>query len=670
MAQPLPIMTRHLPPPSTVIAPSTSASPRAGRRWRHVLALSLVALLNACGSGGGGSSDSGSGSTPATPPVLSGVAATGAPLGNASVTVLDASGASVGTGSTHPTDGSYKITLSKTSPQMPLLIEVRGLSAQGDMVLLHSAAPKLAATMVANVSPLSEGLLAMSMGASPAAVFKDVAGNATAVGLLSTQLTAASDFFKTLVKTNITDAKITDATTLDLLGDASFAANKGPQDLLVEAVRVDLVTTAAGALQLHLANKLNPGAPAEVVVDLATLKTELAKGTLATPLNAVTSTLKATTGASTVLPNAALLDELGAALNKMLAQGLSASAISSHSLLSAFTVNDSRDKISMALYFADLAAKNYQLGRFQIVACLDDVLSSGNCTRLQVSATVTDSTGKVLDIFQTTVNYLKSTVAGVPSWRLYGNGRNLEFNVIPMAVATFGGDGALQSGTAVNPRAGVQLDLQGQTLDTPITGALESGVVQTPNGFAIAMAYCARPRMCITTVPGATSTTATGQATDFALLQDSVGWIGGADALRSAKYGTTFTQTGGTPKTQTAFLRAEVPINPATSRFPMIDDLGTTPLLGRNLVTGRKYAWTKWAAANPDMRMLGMKLVQGTNAATPSLRELKLALPVNTEQTLGASILPGGVTPTVSELWLVAADAQGRRFYSRFVLNY
>ena len=41
-------------------------------------------------------------------------------------------------------------------------------------------------------------------------------------------------------------------------------------------------------------------------------------------------------------------------------------------------------------------------------------------------------------------------------------------------------------------------------------------------------------------------------------------------------------------------------------------------------------------------------------------------------QFLGSpgSILPGGVTPTVSELWLTAADSQGRRYYSRFALSY
>lgn len=669
MAQPLPTMPAQLP--SSPWSSRSFVSAARARQARRLACWALALSLAACGGGGGGGSDAGSGTGNSTPLVISGVAATGAPLGSASVTVLDASGATVGTGTTHPTDGSYKITLSKQNPQAPLLVEVRGLSALGDMVLLHAAVPKSATAMVANVSPLSEALLAMTLGDAPATVFKDVTGNSAAVALIGTQLGAAADFLKTLVKTNIGDAKITDATTLDLMGDASFAANKGPQDLLIEALRVDLGSSSAGVPQLVLANKLRPGAPAEVVVDLSVLKTELAKGSTATPLNAVTSTLKATSGASTLLPNAAGLDELPAAINKMLAQGLSASAISSHSLLTAFTVNDSRDKVSMALYFADLASKNRQLGRFQIVACLDDALSSGNCTRLQVSAYVTDSTGKLLDIFQTTVNYLKSTTAGVPSWRLYGNGRNLEFNVFPIAVASFGGDGALQSGSTANPRVGVQLDLQGQTLDTPITGALDSGVVQTPNGYGIAMAYCARARMCVSEIPGATSTTATGQVSDVALLQDSVGWIGGADALRSAKYSTTFTQTGGTPKTQPAYLRADVLSSPATSRFPMVDDLSSaSPLLGRQLSTGRRYSWAKWAAANPDMRMLAMRLVQSVDPATPTIRELTLALPVSTEQTLGPSLLPGGLTPAVSELWLVAADSQGRRFQSRFVLNY
>ena len=61
---------------------------------------------------------------------------------------------------------------------------------------------------------------------------------------------------------------------------------------------------------------------AEATAPLRTIVGELAlpslaKGTAATPLNAVTSTLKATSGASTVLPNAASLDELPAAINKV-----------------------------------------------------------------------------------------------------------------------------------------------------------------------------------------------------------------------------------------------------------------------------------------------------------------------------------------------------------------
>ncbi|HLO96379.1 MAG TPA: hypothetical protein VK195_18880, partial [Burkholderiaceae bacterium] len=130
-----------LPLALSLAPPAVPAPPAPGRPARRLLCWALAFTLTACGGGGGGggSTDTGSGSGSTTPPVLSGVAATGAPLGSASVTVLDASGASVGTATTHPTDGSYRVTLSKTSPQAPLLVEVRGLNALGDMVQLHAA---------------------------------------------------------------------------------------------------------------------------------------------------------------------------------------------------------------------------------------------------------------------------------------------------------------------------------------------------------------------------------------------------------------------------------------------------------------------------------------------------------------------------------------------------
>ena len=117
--------------------------------------LALVCLtlcLASCGGGGGGGSDS---SKPATPPTLRGVAATGAPLVNATVSVVDGQGKSVGTATTHPTDGSYSLTLSSTSPAAPLFVQVRGMDATGAMQVLHSTVPTVSAAMVAHVTPLT-----------------------------------------------------------------------------------------------------------------------------------------------------------------------------------------------------------------------------------------------------------------------------------------------------------------------------------------------------------------------------------------------------------------------------------------------------------------------------------------------------------------------------------
>ncbi|WP_295543221.1 carboxypeptidase regulatory-like domain-containing protein [uncultured Pseudacidovorax sp.] len=134
----------------------------------------VCAVLSACGGGGGGgsgfallptdSSGSGAAATPAPAPapapspapapapavaaqtVLSGVAATGAPLAGAAVTVTDAGGAVVCSGETQAR-GDYRCVL-PAGTRAPLLVRV----SRDDQVL-YSAATTTAGT--ANVTPLT-----------------------------------------------------------------------------------------------------------------------------------------------------------------------------------------------------------------------------------------------------------------------------------------------------------------------------------------------------------------------------------------------------------------------------------------------------------------------------------------------------------------------------------
>lgn len=118
----------------------------------------MLAALVACG-GGGGSSNSSS--------QLSGVAAYGAPMQGASITLTDANGQSRTTITS--ADGSY--TLDVTGLTAPFLLKASG--AAGDSVKEYAAlvtsAPTEGKTVVANVTPLTHALVTMvsSDGASP-----------------------------------------------------------------------------------------------------------------------------------------------------------------------------------------------------------------------------------------------------------------------------------------------------------------------------------------------------------------------------------------------------------------------------------------------------------------------------------------------------------------------
>ncbi|MCU7373078.1 hypothetical protein PEC18_20210 [Paucibacter sp. O1-1] len=252
--------------------------------------LSLMAALCLLACGGGGSdSDGDSGTTPAADLVLSGVAAVGAPLGGARISVVDAKGASVGSAVAHPVEGTYRLTLSTQSPAMPLLLQARGMDAAGQPQVLHGTVQTAAATMTAQLTPLSDAAVALALGTDPRPVFAKAADNAALLASLG-KAGAAADFLKTIVKTQLTELKISDAAALNLLGDAGFAAVKSnSQDLLIESLRISLATNSKGVEQLQLGNKLLINQPVEVLVDLATAKTELAKSADAAPANAISS---------------------------------------------------------------------------------------------------------------------------------------------------------------------------------------------------------------------------------------------------------------------------------------------------------------------------------------------------------------------------------------------
>ncbi|MDI4634028.1 hypothetical protein J7U46_13300 [Pelomonas sp. V22] len=631
----------------------------------RLVPLALLLAVSACGGGGGSSSDSGGGgTTPTTPITLSGIAAVGAPLGNAQVSVIDASGAAVGTATTHPSEGSYSITLSKL-PTAPLLIQARGLDAAGNLQLLHSTVGTAATSMVAHITPLSDAIVGLSLGAEPRGQF----ATPTAASLANLSLAAgAQTFLKTLIKSQLTDLKVTDPTTLSLLTDSAFAANKGAHDLLIESLKLGYSRNSKGVDQLLISNKLLPTNTIEVQVDLPTAKTELAKTTTGTPATAIVSTLKATTSAATTLGNIGSLDDLGAALNKLIAQGGTAATMAADPLLSLYVSHDSRLAADLAAKLAGYASANRQLGRFLITGCADDQLASGDCKKVLVAAPVSDSTGTLVEFFADAVSYKATAATGMTKWSLVGNGRKRELALYPLYWLALEADGTASTSVTPNPSAGVQVLVQGQDLASPPAQLQTSATVQTPGGYSIPLAYCSRPYLCVSSTPGATSATATGGIADHALLASSLGWIGSMDALRGAKYQFSMT-IGTTPETKAVYLRAEVPLEaPASARFPTLNGIGTSsPLLASAALSGLKVDWSNWLTANPDLRLISLRGVFSASGATTRIVEYTLPLVFKDPITLP---VPPLLTATRMEYWLTAQDAQGRRFVTRYLAKF
>ncbi len=660
-----------------------SASPRVqpvlGPSCGLLLALALGLGMSACGGGGGGgsSTDSSSASSGAAivfsaPPTLSGVAAVAAPLTGAQVKVLDGTGTAVGSASTLASDGSYALTLSSKTLTAPLLVQVRGVDAAGMPQVLHSAVPVMSAAsaaMVANVTPLSDAIVALAMGGDPKPVFAAADQNKSTIAQVATAASAAGDFVKTLVKTQLTDLKITDPKTLDLLGDPAFVANKGAQDLLLESLRVDLAKSSRGVAQLQLSNKLMVGASPEVVVELPQAQAELLKAASGVPANAISSVLKAATSPTATLANMGSLDEFSAAINQLMLQSQSATTIAAHPLLAAYVQHNGRQKADLAALLASYAARGLQLGKVQATACADDSISSGLCVKVLFSSLVTDASGTVQGVFSDALSYNKSSTTG-SKWNLVGNGKKLEVAVYPMAYLALEGSGALSSSQTPNPSLGLQFEIQAQKPaqgDALPSKLLDSATVQTPGGFGLGFAYCRRALLCFAKTPGATLQDPTGDISDTAVQKANVAWIGPADGQRGGKYTVAYSLAGAA-ETRAVYLRADVLSEVANARFPVLDGVSTDkPLRFDALKSDWTLNWSAWAAANPDLRMLQVRTVV-LGALVPWIVDSAAPTGGKTSLVLPALALPGNFSPVRSELWLIAQDASGRRFYTRYAM--
>ena len=216
------------------------------------LALSLFALgmLSACGGGDSPPPPP----PPPTPPApagsitLTGVVARGAALAGASVAVTCATG--TGTATTNA-NGNYSLSIAGGA--LPCVLKA---TSSDSSLRLHSVAPAGAATSVtANVTPLTELVVARLTGADPAAYVAGVSASALAATATASAVAAAqASVASTLLAGGLNTASAGDFISSPLVAAVAGTAGN-PHDQVLDALNAQLGTagTTLAALTTTIA---------------------------------------------------------------------------------------------------------------------------------------------------------------------------------------------------------------------------------------------------------------------------------------------------------------------------------------------------------------------------------------------------------------------------------
>ena len=199
-----------------------------------------AALLIACGGGGGGGG--GNASTPPPPPSLSGIAAIGAAMANAKVTLKDSKG---NTASTYADNGGNFSFSNVGGFTPPIMLRASG-TVNNQPYTLHSLLTSVPSTgnINLNVTPATEALTAQTLGGTPASAF-ETSGSGFK-GAQSAKLAAAKAKLMEALRDTLLAMDL-DTEAVDLM-TGKFAADQTGMDLLLDLV--EFSANSQGAITL------------------------------------------------------------------------------------------------------------------------------------------------------------------------------------------------------------------------------------------------------------------------------------------------------------------------------------------------------------------------------------------------------------------------------------
>jgi hypothetical protein len=215
--------------------------------------IGIAATLVGCGGGDSGSEPPSTGSI-----TLSGTAAKGAALAGATVTAKCAAGTGIGTTSS---DGRYNMTIAGAA--LPCALKAAGT----DGTVFHSlvGGSGSSGTYTANITPLTEMVVAQVAGASPASYFGGFGNGSTLPGL---QVAGAIAYVQAAL------APLASLNGVNPLTDALTVGNA--LDQKIDAVMAGLVSAGLTLEQVSTAIAANPKAPGVVAAPLAPAATTCA----------------------------------------------------------------------------------------------------------------------------------------------------------------------------------------------------------------------------------------------------------------------------------------------------------------------------------------------------------------------------------------------------------
>lgn len=207
------------------------------------LALSSAALLTLAGCGGGGSSSS----EPALPVALtlSGKAASGAAFTSAVITVIDATGATVGTSKPVGDDGRYSVTLA-AGARAPFVLIASREGAPGETQALVSVLDAAESATV-NITPITH-LIASRLADSgdPLRLADDLANGRAQISAANVAA-AVADIRQILAPV----LAATGTSETDPL-KASFEVDGTGYDRLLDSIRVEIIPAGAGSSNIEI----------------------------------------------------------------------------------------------------------------------------------------------------------------------------------------------------------------------------------------------------------------------------------------------------------------------------------------------------------------------------------------------------------------------------------